>query len=354
VIPSKAITPACKIFLEILRSFPYTSITLPHDETWSNGAMKMNIKIITWLTAILSLLAPGIARGVVVADRNMILNPLAHKIDESGTQFLPLIGGWGEIDKYWKIADDGEHNFNTRIGVAAEAVRIGDDYDFTVSSDVELVANGQGALTFNPRAFFWQEAFMFGAAMADSFLQLGYVHRCKHDVDNIEVQDTTGERRELVLIYDSVFARWISGRFALTSSSAVPLAAQIYLRADIFVLTVDDRSIEKPQKNVTNLRNGFTAGLNCTMFHIWGMLIQSRFRYSAYTFASGFKPAGGKYRELSQDWSAEASVTFPGKAGALSLFMDYEKQGCTMINPVNKSSYLVFFGARLMDTGMYD
>ncbi len=305
------------------------------------------------LSAILCVLVPCMAGGVVLPDRSILLNPLSHNTGDSGFQFLPQIGGWGELDKYWKITGDSEHNFSTRLGAAAEAFRVGNGLDFTLSSDVELVANADSAISFNPRAIFWQEAFVLGAALDSGFMQLGYVHRCRHDVDNIEVQDTTGERRELVLIYDSVFARWISGESALTDSAAAPFATRIYLRADVFVLTTDDRSVELPDKNVTNLRNGLCVGLNCTMFKVWGMLIHSRFQYSCYTFASGYSPAGEKYMELSQDWFAETGITFPGTGGAFSLFINFEKQDYTMINPFNESSYFVFFGARLTGTGMY-
>lgn len=303
---------------------------------------------------LIMMIAPRIIYGLVMPDRNILLNPLSGGNAAGGVQFFPAAGGWAELDRYPAGMGDRDHSFNTMLGAAAQVFRSGDDLDFTVSSDVQLVATPDSPILFNPRALFWQESFQFGAAVADSFLHLGYVHRCKHDVDNVEVQETTGEKRELVLIYDSFFARWISGREAMVSSERAPFITQVYIRADGFVLTTDERSIPRPDKNVTNLRYGLSAGLSSRMLRAGPGMIYARLQCSLYAFAGTYNPAGAGYREMSVDYSAEAGVVFPGVEGEVSLFINFEKQDMTMVNPQNEGGYFFSFGVRANGTDIYD
>ncbi|HPS58832.1 MAG TPA: hypothetical protein PK514_12070 [Spirochaetota bacterium] len=313
----------------------------------------LKLKAFLCTLCLLILTARRSAYSVVMPDRSILLNPLSRSVEGAGAEFLPLIGGWAELDKFAGMATDSDHCFDARLGAAAEVFRLGRNYDFTVSSDVELVATPDSPILFNPRALFWQETFQFGAAMDSSFLHLGYAHRCKHDIDNIQVQDSTGERSIMVYIYDSLFARWILQPGGLSFRAGSPCINRLYCRTDIFVLSSDERSGSMPDKNANNLRYGFSGGLDCTVFRSRGFTAYSRLNYSLYIFSSGYNTAGAWYREFSADYSAEAGISFAGDAGAVSLFIIFEKQDMTMINPQNESAYFISAGVRLSGTDMY-
>ena len=314
----------------------------------------MRLKIFYAFLFIFVIITPRIINAVIMPDRNIMLNPLSHKTGSASLQFIPGAGGWVELDRFTGIAGDSDHSFDVMLGAAAELFRLGDDFDFTVSSDVELVATPDSPIYFNPRALFWQESFQFGAAPGSSFIHLGYVHRCRHDVDNIEVEDNTGERRELVLIYDSIFARWIPGAIIPGPSPRLPLLRRFYLRADLFVLKTDERSMVLPDKNINNLRTGLSAGIDTIVADTKMGLVYARFGCSVYSFADRWNISSAEYRELSADYSAEAGLLLPGAAGDLALFVNFSRQGMTMINPRNESRSFLSFGVRLRAGAMYN
>ena len=56
--------------------------------------------------------------------------------------------------------------------------------------------------TFNPRAIFWEEGVLAGFRLDEGIaLQAGYIHRCKHDIDNLEIT-ARGREEQRTLIYN--------------------------------------------------------------------------------------------------------------------------------------------------------
>ncbi len=84
----------------------------------------------------------------------------------------------------------GEQAWQFRTHVQAEVYRFTDstrDVQLTTSIEAhqELTANPLNDISFNPRAMRWEEFFWFHIGLPDVSLRAGFVHRCKHDIDNL-------------------------------------------------------------------------------------------------------------------------------------------------------------------------
>ncbi len=105
----------------------------------------------------------------------------------------------------------GEQAWQFRTHVQAEVYRFSDSADAvqlttTIEAHQELTANPFNDIAFNPRAMRWEEFVWFHVGLRDVSLRAGFVHRCKHDIDNISGPDelnptspSLAEQRTIIL-----------------------------------------------------------------------------------------------------------------------------------------------------------
>lgn len=168
-------------------------------------------------------------------DRTLVLNPLAQRTAaDTAVQLVSLVTGWGEFGGYLRNGDD-EHAWIQRLGALAELVRWDSTASLGFVSEIEFIANPHNDIRFNPRAVFWQEGFLFTRRAGQWHWQLGYYHRCKHDVDNL----TVGQERSL--IYGSLLGKVLVPLQLADAATAGLLAA----RADVYTIRQDYRLIRQ-------------------------------------------------------------------------------------------------------------
>lgn len=167
-----------------------------------------------------------------MTDRSITVLPLLHSRPSNtagSVHWAASSGGWGEFGAY-RLVRDGDHAWSQRLGGFVEFARWEDRGSFYFVGDIEFIADHQNNIAFNPRAIFWQEAFIYAWSAGSSFAQVGYVHRCKHDIDNML------QKEQRTLIYGS-----IQGRYTfLFGDSAYGRPDIVSLRADLFTLRQDD------------------------------------------------------------------------------------------------------------------
>ncbi len=317
-------------------------------------AMKLK-KYIIILNMVWAVLMPLHQAGAVVyPDRGILLNPLQTTRQTDDCGLFTMTGGWGEIDKKMAENTDDQHNWSVKLGAALELFRYRNSFSFTASSDIELVANDQSEMKFNPRSFFWQESFMGSFSGGPIYYQTGYVHRCKHDIDNIEVQDKTGEKRQAVFIYDSIFLRVITKEFRILNSVNFPFVSRFYIRDDYFVLRDDSRIYEYPadeKYSIENLINTVQAGVNIDIIRAKNFDIYTRLQYKISFFSENVNGDSAGYRN---DYFAECGIRLKGEQGVMQFFLNYEYIDYTMINPFNEKTRVLYFGIRTGDRRMYN
>jgi len=280
---------------------------------------------------------PGAAQRF--PERWFTLNPLFNKPngkENLGWSVMHSSFGWGEFGAY-RIVRDDEHAWIQRLGAFVEFFRVNEHSSFGFVSTIEFIANPQNDIRFNPRAIFWEEGFLFSQKNSGgSYWQAGYMHRCKHDVDNANIQ------RERSLIYGSIVGKYILP-VSVESNSAQAL---LTLRTDIFTLRQDDRQPENFSSLLPNYKSLFAAA--GYLFHVRASSLPPPFGLYG-TIWSSLNMYGTK-QEIFLGVDNISSVLFQGGIGGgisvegnarLRIGISYEYSPDTGINPFPEHAHLL-------------
>ena len=124
-----------------------------------------------------------------IIDRNLLFNPLADtsvEIQPDERKVFPSVGGWATFGNYG-VHRDTHHLWYHELGTYLELFRVGDQRSLAFTTQIEFIADPHNDINFNPRAIFWEEGFLYTSNRGGAYLQLGFYHRCKHDIDNLEI-----------------------------------------------------------------------------------------------------------------------------------------------------------------------
>lgn len=286
---------------------------------------------------LLLLLLGSPAVSQVLPDRIVTLDPLAdHSLDTSGTSWLNGARLYAEFSRY--TSGDDDHRWNARIGGVAEMIRWDSTADISIVGTMEVVVDPNNDIAFNPRAIYWEEGLLAGVRLAgDLSLQAGYVHRCKHDIDNLEIVELTGRREQRTLIYSGLLTR-LSARELRLVERPWALTAATALRNDLFLHLLDDR------------RDGETRGV--------GTDVEALVDALSLTARLDAGPAGGR-------WRLRASVSLMATAlgaerGFAERFDDitilgsvpFAELGIELFNPNGSAFTLYVRGEWQRDSGV--
>ncbi len=193
------------------------------------------ILFLLWNTSILS--------GQNLPDRIVTFDPLGDTT--VGTEgFIPLPGArlYGEFSRYGN-GTGATHRWNAKLGGYAEFLRWDSTWSVALAGTMEVIVDSTNDIEFNPRAIFWEEGVMISALAPwdrDESIQFGYMHRCKHDIDNIERFTGSGEIAQRTLIFSGPFLRLLK-RPVKILDGPLDLYAGGSLRFDWFLHTLDTR-----------------------------------------------------------------------------------------------------------------
>ncbi|MEO0191764.1 MAG: hypothetical protein ABIM46_03150 [candidate division WOR-3 bacterium] len=208
--------------------------------------------------------------------RSVILNPA---VDTSGT-YLGGIGAWASYGGY---LPDTTYAWSVRIGGLLDILRVR-DITLCIYGANELVAGPESKIRFQPLALYWEEGALLSRGGRGYIAQVGFTHRCKHDID----------RDERTLIFSSVHAGVIRKPF--------------YTRAHKYVLWLDD-----PTGRITGLTWSWETGIRLRASWGWGPYLCADVKLDGYPWATY------------ADTRAETGVFVTGAGATLMLFLEYER-----------------------------
>jgi hypothetical protein len=145
---------------------------------------------------------------------------------------MPSLLGGGEFQRSWGSAF-GEQAWQFRTHIQAEPYRFTDSthstqWTTTIEAHQEMTANPFNDISFNPRTMRWEEYFWLHMLTKDYTARIGFVHRCKHDIDNLSGADEfnpisplQAEQRTVILTGPTVAASLAPQRtiFGMLSAS---------------------------------------------------------------------------------------------------------------------------------------
>ncbi len=284
--------------------------------------------------------APSSAYAVPFVDRGIVPDPLSRRIEGEGG-FLQSSSGWGEFSNYL-ASSDGEHAWDAKLGASVEVFRLRNLWSVDIGSDVELVASPNDDIHFKPRVFYWQESLFVMRRWKAVDWGIGYYHRCRHDIDNLdEYEMFNGEKLERVCIYDSVTLRAYPDPIGWNWGGGASGSARLTLDEHAYVLRQDsfDNSGADPL-TLNNLLDTVALGLETEPFRR-GM-VGWYLNFKEYT---DIYNSGGLV--LSADILAETGLRFHGAGAAFDVFLRFEHFAETLMDPWRQEGDYLSLGLRL-------
>ncbi|NOY05073.1 MAG: hypothetical protein GXO82_00310 [Chlorobi bacterium] len=272
--------------------------------------------------------------------------PLLNDIARKGEGFLSSMTFWGEFGQYI-VERDRDHRWVVSLGGNAELFRSG-MWDLNFETNVHLVVDPNNNITFNPRAFIWEEGIVLGLKNGSQVWNFGYLHRCKHDVDNLELLRTSKREEERALIYGSIFARWTKKAMRFKGWDVEPLAA-----VHVYVIVQDQRFPIYTRKLAPSvqsfqgaLRGRITASKILSRVYRMGATVDIRITtLGPLEEASRFS----SIERIQVNPACEIFWDFLGKAAALRVFLRYTYDPDNFIAPQPRKSSLMALGLRLLN-----
>ncbi len=188
-----------------------------------------------WILLVLAFLGCQISHAQRHPERMMLFNPLEKSLEKNdrSVQWLPGFYGTGSFGKYIG-PKDADHEWHHKMGLAFEILRWNNKHSLAGITQAEFIYDRNNSINFNPRATFWEEGLIYTRAFKNFDLQLTYLHRCKHDIDNLDV----GTQRSTInssLGGKLLFREWSTGFSQLRIAPGI----------DFYTTTYDNRKPDK-------------------------------------------------------------------------------------------------------------
>ncbi|MBS1902392.1 MAG: hypothetical protein JSS75_01650 [Bacteroidetes bacterium] len=259
----------------------------------------------------------GAHAGPVFPTRSFIFAPSFRSADDTttGARFLRQQGIWGNLAHGFHSAND-RFGWSISFGGVIEFVEWERSQIYLVG-DAEVLADTHNDISFNPRAIFWTEGFMFATKLGEATeLQLGYIHRCHHDIDNLGTNDESNHE-ERTLIYGSAVAKAVWRRVGLLSADNL-LNTSASVQWDQYVIRQDDRipPVGTTATDVNTLDASLTLGIHSALVGVGDVVPYIR----AQTCAAFYHAMS-----LSTvDARAEIGIELSGAGSRMDVFVGYE------------------------------
>ncbi len=236
-----------------------------------------------------------------------------------------------------------DHRWNVALGGAMEIVG-GPSWNIQFETVVDLVVDPGNDIGFNPRAFIWHEALLLTRAADAQQWQIGYVHRCKHDIDNLERYEITGSYDQRSIMLGSLMVRWMRLPLEVAGWNLRPT-----VQADAYILRQDQRFPEStriltPKMNeaIASLRTALEVERHVMPRLRVGAAVDARATIAAE------EVQGSGSETLRWDGAAELFVTILGDARNVRIFLRHEEVHDTLLGTNPRGASLTSIGLRLM------
>jgi hypothetical protein len=295
--------------------------------------------------AFFAALLPAAADAQRFPDRFMTFNPISQQQGGSieNVRWMHSTGGWGEFAAY-RVVRDREHAWLQRLGGYLEMVRVGDRTSLAFISNIEFIANPHNDIRFNPRAIFWEEAFLLTSRAGKNYWQLGYFHRCKHDIDNLLI----GTERSL--IFGS-----IQGKYLIPfSTNGEVTQGLLAIRTDLYTIRQDDRIPITGFERYLNFKRALGSfGINAHFRRqlrqpLYGLYLTAWSSASLYSDREGILNRLGSIESATLNGGISTGIAIQGNAH-FRIGITYEYVSDTGIEVVPSHAHLLSIGIVILN-----
>ena len=279
-----------------------------------------------------------------LVEREIIINPLFTDLlstRDDDIFWMSSISAWGGFGHY--ISSDREHEWYQKLGSVIELIRFGNQSSLSFLSHIEFVANDRNNIGFNPRSLIWEEGFLYSQKLRKSFLQIGYYHRCKHDIENLN------EGQERSLIFGGLFCKYIK---PITINESFQWS-YLVPRIEIYTIRQDFRAPDIFYKFGTNLEQLLgTIAMNFNN-HIskskhLGLFVNSYGSLNFFSKDKGFLDRFSSLHAVRFCGGISTGITVQGSAH-FRIGLNFEYFSDNAIDPYPRSSSLLSIGVQIVD-----
>ena len=300
------------------------------------------MKTCCFLTLLVILSTTLVAQRLV--EREIIINPMFTELPSAqrdSLRWMSSVSAWGGFGYY--AMGDREHAWYQKLGILIELFRLGEQSSFSLESNIEFIANDRNDIRFNPSALICEEGFMYTWRLNQSFLQIGYFHRCKHDIDNLS------EGQERTLIFGGLLFKYI---LPITKPSTHQ-RSYLALRTELYTIRQDIRVPDKFMElnpNVKQLLGTVALNINNrkSLSRSFGVYLNAYGSLNFFGINNGFL---NRFNSLhTVQFNGGVSTGFAIQGGAhFRIGLNLEYFSDNMIDPFPKSSFLLSLGILIID-----
>lgn len=274
--------------------------------------------------ALLLVLAASVATSQVRVSRSWY-----HDIIRQPAPSGPIPALAGGVEMFRSFGSVGnEQAWQFRLHAVAELYRFTDSTNpvqWSTSAEFhhELTANPYSQISFNPRTARWEEQVLVHMATTAATFRAGWIHRCKHDVDNLEGSNELTNEPTLPVQRTIILTGPIVGSatapFNMLGGSGI-LAAT----TEWYAVAEDYR---RPSSSSTALLSDVQGAV--TVQARWNMALSPAISLQSTIWAS-LPWFAARYNAPSQglpyDGRAEVALSVRGSAARLDLVLAAERQ----------------------------
>lgn len=277
------------------------------------------------------------ANGQRAVERSILINPLESphvKLNESERKWFTQTGGWGSFGNHL-FSGDEDHAWLQQLGAYVEIYRWANRASLALTGHVEVVADKRNDVGFSPRAIFWEEGFLYTHRAGRSYLQLGYYHRCKHDVDNFRFNE------ERTLVFGSLLVRAILPVDFFSRNDAL-----FAIQYDHYTITWEKR-FPDPSFGQKEYLGDLISSLKASLF------IRNSLGESSALYFDGYVKGIYLKDELQVNGMVRAEIGRETPAGQVRFGIHAEYLADNLVSVNAGSVLLAGVGIRLMSAGVF-
>jgi hypothetical protein len=286
--------------------------------------------------------------GPIFPSRSFIFAPRFRDTKDTvkGVKFLREQGIWGDLSR--GFGSEGErYAWSISTGGLIQFAEWDNSY-LSLVGDFEVLSDIYNDISFNPRAIFWTEGLVYGLRVDKTELNVGYIHRCKHDIDNLD-NNTVGAGEQRTLIYGSLSAKVIwrdihipNYRPSLLFDSSFR-RLDLWAQTDAYLIRQDSRlptGAENVGTDLDHINFSIAFGAKCDVFRTWNI--------NWYLRASLAQAAYNSFQKFTTDTRIELGPEFSGDATIMNIFLGFESLKDDLNRPYPVNSWYQYIGFRFI------
>jgi hypothetical protein len=319
---------------------------------------------------VVMMLARDAHAGPISPSRGLIIRPRwldATAENEDSILTLQQFGGWGGVFHGFNSVKD-DFGWGIDLGVGFEIARLFNEISLIGFSDMELTAKTDNDIYFNPKGAFWEEGILFTRkGYREPDFQWGYIHRCRHDVDNGDTTEFVRIPSERTLIYGSLTFRALFEEISLNHNPCdFPPCPKFnlesispWLAADLYVFREDYRQPGSDYGIIPNFSNilfTISGGAYGDLMTLGPGYLYSRASVGMTAFGSSgsYFHSYSKFSKVTLDGDAEVGYAHSGAAAKVEFYLGWQGMNDDASSPLPVASHFLTLGFRLAGSDLVE